>query len=257
MVVLRLTVSFARDKLPTNYYKMLKKVSFVILSATLIAAHESSLGQVQSIDLPTVEEAIAAHQEVLEQQAAMVELPCVISRFDNVMRMVGAEQGQDWRLMSAIAYSESRFIENLESNQGAQGIMQIRPVVARHFDVPVEKISETETNVRLAGMLLSELDDMLRIPSSTPVEDRLSIILASYNAGVGHVLDARRMARSEGANPNSWTDVSRYLELKSDPAYYELDVVQCGKFTGSKQTLAYVSQVMRKYNQYCKIATLS
>jgi membrane-bound lytic murein transglycosylase F len=102
-------------------------------------------------------------------------------------------------------------------------------------------------------MLLAEIDSMLRIPSSTPTEDRLSIILASYNAGIGHVLDARRLARSEGANPNSWSDVSRYLELKSNPDYYELDIVKSGKFTGSKQTNGYVREVMRKYNQYCQM----
>jgi membrane-bound lytic murein transglycosylase F len=133
--------------------------------------------------------------------------------------------------------------------------MQIRPVVARHFNVPVEDIDETETNVRLAGMLLSELDTMLRMPASTPTEDRLSIILASYNAGIGHVLDARRLARSEGANPNSWDAVRHYLSLKSDPAYYELDIVQSGRFTGSNQTVDYVNEVMRKYRQYCNLAS--
>jgi membrane-bound lytic murein transglycosylase F len=81
----------------------------------------------------------------------------------------------------------------------------------------------------------------------------MSIILASYNAGIGHVLDARRLARSEGANPNAWSDVSRYLKLMSEPAYYELDVVKSGKFTGSSQTINYVEEVMRKYNYYCSI----
>jgi membrane-bound lytic murein transglycosylase F len=171
------------------------------------------------------------------------------------MREVGEEEGFDWRFMSAIAYSESRFIEDLKSSQGAMGIMQIRPVVARHFNVPVESINDTETNVRLAGMLLSELDTMLRIPNSTPAEDRLSIILASYNAGIGHVLDARRLARSEGANPNSWETIRHYLDLKADPAYYELDIVQSGRFTGSRQTVGYVNEVMRKYRQYCAIAS--
>jgi membrane-bound lytic murein transglycosylase F len=233
---------------------MLKRVSFVILSIALLAMYESSLGQARPIDAPSVDEAIIAEKTYLEQNAATVELPCIISRFDNIMRKVGAEEGQDWRLMSAIAYSESRFIENLSSSRGAKGIMQIRPVVARHFKMPVESINDTETNIRLAGMLLAELDDMLRIPKSTPVADRMSIILASYNAGIGHILDARRLARSEGANPNSWSDVSRYLKLMSDPAYYEQDVIQCGKFSGSNQTLNYVNEVMRKYNQYCKIA---
>ena len=234
---------------------MLKKVSFVILSAALLAGYESQLGQARPIDTPNVEEAIAADKAFEKQNAATVELPCVISRFDNIMRKVGNEEGQDWRLMSAIAYSESRFIENLSSSRGAKGIMQIRPVVARHFNMPVESLDDTETNIRLAGMLLSELDDMLRLPSSTPYADRMSIILASYNAGIGHVLDARRLARSEGANPNSWETIRHYLDLKADPAYYELDIVQSGRFTGSRQTVGYVNEVMRKYRQYCAIAS--
>lgn len=229
---------------------MFKRVLFVVLSVALIAAYESAIGQPQEIKTPTTEEALAANQKFSVQTPVEEEPSYLISRFDDIMRKVGEEQGQDWRFMSAIAYSESRFIENLESYQGAKGIMQIRPVVARHFNVPVDTISDTETNVRLAGMLLSELGAMLRLPKSTPEQDRLSIILASYNAGIGHVLDARRLARAEGANPNSWADVSRYLELKSTPDYYEMDIVKCGKFTGSGQTISYVKQVMRKYNQY-------
>lgn len=229
---------------------MFKRVLFVVLSVALIAAYESAIGQPQELKTPTTAEALAVKERLNVQTLVEEEPHYLISRFDDIMRKVGAEQGQDWRLMSAIAYSESRFIENLESNQGAVGIMQIRPVVARHFKVPVESINDTETNVRLAGMLLSELDGMLRMPASTPEQDRLSIILASYNAGIGHVLDARRLARLEGANPNSWADVSRYLQLKSTPDYYEQEVVKCGKFTGSGQTLSYVKQVMRKYNQY-------
>ena len=229
---------------------MFKRLLFVVLSVALIAAYESAIGQSQEIKTPTTAEAMAADLKLTELSVAMEETPCLISRFDNIMQEVGAEQGQDWRFMSAIAYTESRFIENLESRQGAKGIMQIRPVVARHFKVPVESINDTETNIRLAGMLLSELETMLRMPASTPMQDRLSIILASYNAGIGHVLDARRLARVEGANPNSWADVSRYLELKSTPDYYEKEIVKCGKFTGSGQTLNYVKQVMRKYNQY-------
>ncbi|MBQ8366667.1 MAG: transglycosylase SLT domain-containing protein [Alistipes sp.] len=231
---------------------MLKKVSILILITALVAVYESTEGKAPAA---TIDYSAVPAPASNEQMAVMAELPCIISRFDPIMRKVGSEEGQDWRLMSAIAYSESRFIENLESKRGAKGIMQIRPVVARHFNVPVEDIADTETNIRLAGMLLSELDTMLRMPQGTPTEDRLSIILASYNAGIGHVLDARRLARYEGANPNSWADVSRYLKLKSEPQYYELDVVKNGKFTGSGQTLHYVSEVMRKYQQYCTLAS--
>lgn len=229
---------------------------FVVLAATTLVAYESTVGQphtasnVVYADVESTEETTTS-----EALAATVEESYIISRFDPIMQVVGEEEGFDWRFMSAIAYSESRFIEDLKSSQGAMGIMQIRPVVARHFNVPVESISDTETNVRLAGMLLSELDTMLRIPTSTPMEDRLSIILASYNAGIGHVLDARRLARSEGADPNSWETVRHYLNLKADPTYYELDIVKSGRFTGSGQTSSYVNEVMRKYRQYCNLAS--
>lgn len=235
---------------------MLKKFMFVVLMANMLVAYESTVGQPHNnTDVVYCDVESAEAENTSEALAETVEEPCIISRFDSIMRKVGEEEGFDWRFMSAIAYSESRFIEDLKSSQGAMGIMQIRPVVARHFNVPVESINDTETNVRLAGMLLSELDTMLRIPSSTPAEDRLSIILASYNAGIGHVLDARRLARSEGANPNSWETIRHYLNLKADPAYYELDIVQSGRFTGSRQTEGYVREVMRKYNQYCALAS--
>lgn len=228
---------------------------FVILSVAVLAAVESFSGKPYVSAAPIIERVAVEAASSHEQMAETAELSCIISRFDPIMRRVGEEEGQDWRLMSAIAYSESRFIENLVSSQGASGIMQIRPIVARHFNVPVEAINDTETNIRLASKLLTELGQMLRIPSTTPNDDRLRIILASYNAGIGHVLDARRMARAEGANPNSWESVSRYLKLKADPAYYTMDVVQNGRFTGSGQTLNYVDEVMRKYNQYCSLAS--
>jgi membrane-bound lytic murein transglycosylase F len=233
---------------------MLKKVSFVILGLTTVAAIESISGTPYASAAPVYKAGLVdAQLQVDEQMAVTAELPYIISRFDNVMKRVGAEQGQDWRLMSAIAYSESRFIENLVSSQGAAGIMQIRPIVARHFNVPVDKLNDTETNIRLASMLLGELGKMLRIPAEVSNDDRMKIILASYNAGVGHVQDARRLARAEGANPNSWADVSRYLRLKADPTYYNKEEVRYGRFTGSGQTLSYVEEVMGKYRHYCSL----
>ncbi len=246
-----------------------------------ITVYETSQGQPHDID--TTVDASATQEEVTPQQevtpqeestpqeeavamaeptqtsdaqlAETAELTYTISRFDAIMQKVGTEQGYDWRLMSAIAYHESRFREDLVSKQGAVGIMQIRPVVAKHFNIPVETIAETETNIRLAGMLLNELDNLLKIPSSTPEQDRLSIILASYNAGIGHIYDACRLARSEGANPNSWAVISGYLKLMSEPEYYNRDVVKYGKFNGSAQTLGYVREVMKKYNEYRNLAS--
>jgi membrane-bound lytic murein transglycosylase F len=181
-------------------------------------------------------------------------LPYTISEFDGVMRRIGKEEGQDWLLLSAIAYSESRFQEDLVSRRGAIGLMQIMPIVGKQFDVAKEDIADTETNIRLAGKLLSKIESTLKLAPSTSKSDRLSIILACYNGGIGHVSDARRLARSNGEDYNSWSVVARYLQQKANPEVYESEVVRYGKFTGSKQTEAYVREVMKRYEMYRRIA---
>lgn len=186
--------------------------------------------------------------------AERTEIAHTISVYDELIRSVSEEEGYDWRLMSAIAYHESRFTPDITSRSGARGLMQIMPSVARHFEVPLDRVSDPETNVWLANKLMTEIQTMLRLPAGTSEKDRMSIVLASYNSGIGHVSDARRLARVHGENPNSWEVVARYLTLKSQPEYYENEVVKCGRFTGSNQTLAYVNDVMGRYDKYCRIA---
>ena len=178
----------------------------------------------------------------------------VISAYDNLIRNISEEEGHDWRLMSAIAYHESRFTPDITSRSGARGLMQIMPSVARQFDVPAAEITDPRTNIWLANKLMSKIMSSLRFPEGTPEKDRMSIILASYNSGIGHVNDARRLARLNGENPNSWEVVARYLTLKAEPEFYENEVVRCGRFTGSRQTLAYVNDVIGRYDRYCRIA---
>ena len=178
----------------------------------------------------------------------------VISAYDNLIRRVSEQEGHDWRLMSAIAYHESRFTPDITSRSGARGLMQIMPSVARHFEVPLDRVSDPETNVWLANKLMTEIQSMLRLPAGISEKDRMSLVLASYNSGIGHVSDARRLARHYGEDPNSWEVVARYLTLKAQPEYYENEVVKCGRFTGSSQTLAYVDDVIGRYDKYCRIA---
>ena len=104
--------------------------------------------------------------------------------------------------------------------------MQIMPSVARQFDVPVERVSDPATNVWLANKLLAKIEASLRIPKEVSETDRMSIVLACYNGGIGHVADARRLASAHGENPNSWEVVARYLTLKAHPEYYENEVVR-------------------------------
>lgn len=175
----------------------------------------------------------------------------VISPYDRVMREICEREGYDWRLISAIAYSESRFKENVVSNRGAAGLMQIMPATARQFNVPQEDIFKPEVNIMLATKLLGRIEGMLKFPASVSFDNKMRIILACYNCGIGHVIDARRLASKYGANPNSWDDVALFLQRKANPQYSTDAVVKSGTFRGGNQTLAFVNGVMGRYGSYC------
>ncbi len=178
----------------------------------------------------------------------------LLSAYDNIIRRVSDREGNDWRLVSAIAYHESRFTADRVSARGARGLMQVRPVVAREFGVPAELLSDPAINVRLANLLLNRIGRMLELPADMPERERLGFVLAGYNSGPGHVADARRLAAAYGEDPDRWEVVARYLGLKSDPEYYRNEVVRHGRFVGGRQTADYVGAVLARYDRYCGLA---
>ena len=225
---------------------MSKKTAFLSIVLIIVATFIGS--DLLTKDIKT--DNIVPKQTNLIAEIATEQEEWIISSYDAMMRRIGEEEGQDWLLMSAIAYNESRFKEDLTSKQGAIGLMQIMPIVGRQFNVDKESIADPETNIRLAGKLLRQIEKTLKMSPSVPANDRISIILACYNGGIGHVCDARRLAKSNGENHNSWEVVARYLKMKADPTVYESELVRYGKFTGSRQTEAYVREVMHRYDIY-------
>lgn len=228
---------------------MLKKTVLTFAFLTILTTFYGFNAQFSA---PATDDALNALAEM--HHSLLPEGSYVISAYDNLIRNISEEEGHDWRLMSAIAYHESRFSPDIVSKRGAAGLMQIMPAVARQFNVTGDRLLDPETNVRLAAQVLSKIDAGLRFAPGTPDDDRMSIILAAYNGGIGHVNDARRLARSHGENPDSWETVARYLALKALPEYYEQQEVRCGRFTGGSQTRAYVRDVLKRYDRYCRIA---
>jgi membrane-bound lytic murein transglycosylase F len=83
-------------------------------------------------------------------------------------------------------------------------------------------------------------------------EDRQKFIIASYNAGYGHVRDARALAVKYGYNPNIWDgNVEKMILAKSNPKYFNDEVCQFGYCRG-EETVRYVSIIMTYYNHYLK-----
>jgi len=179
---------------------------------------------------------------------------CRISVYDAIFRDIDSLEGWDWRLMSAMAYEESRFSPDIKSERGAVGLMQIMPGVARRYGIAGDRIADPDTNIRLAARILRRIDVSLRFAPGIAPDERIRIVLACYNGGIGHVSDARRLASFRGENPDSWETTARYLELMAQPEYYRHEAVRCGRFGGGRETRTYVDNVMRRYDRYRRIA---
>ena len=222
------------------------KILCAFAALGVLAAFCEPIGREQRMRASMLPTAEAADLSLLPEGAY------AISIYDNLFRHISEAEGNDWRLLAAIAYHESRFTPTLRSPRGARGIMQLRPSVARQLGMNPACIGDLCTNIRLANRYLKTLARMMGLPREIADDDRLRILLAAYNGGVGHVLDARQLARDRGENPDSWTIVKRYLRLKSaEPDYYEDEGVGSGQFTGYAETAAYVAAVCKRYELYC------
>lgn len=171
-----------------------------------------------------------------------------ISPYDLLFRKHAKNIGWDWQLLASISYQESHFNPTVVSWAGAEGLMGIMPNTAKALGVTPHELKDPETGIRTGVDCLrrfrqgfSKIED--------PVE-KMKFTLASYNAGIGHVYDAQRLAEKYGKDPMKWDDnVAEYVRLKSDPMYYNDPVCKHGYLRGS-ETYNYVREVMQRYNYY-------
>ena len=80
----------------------------------------------------------------------------------------------------------------------------------------------------------------------------MKFVLAAYNAGIGHVLDAMALAEKYGKNKYVWDNsVDDYILLKSNEEYFNDPVCKNGYFRGV-ETYNFVKEVMSRGEVYKK-----
>lgn len=175
-----------------------------------------------------------------------------ISPWDDYLKEKSSLIDWDWRLIASLIYQESKFQPDASSWIGALGLMQLMPNTAELYGV--DSTSSPEENI-LAGIKhLKSLDDRLHDIVKDP-EERLKFVLASYNTGIAHVFDARRLAKKYKRNPNVWSDhVDYFLLNKSNPQYYNDSVVFFGYCRG-EVPYRFVNEILERYDHYCETVT--
>lgn len=168
-----------------------------------------------------------------------------LSAFDGAIKKTAKRIGWDWRLLAALIYQESRFKLDLESEKGAFGLMQLMPSVMNRFGVDYD--SSPEEQLEAGGKLISYLDKSLKNKVVDSLE-RVKFVLAAYNAGLGHVYDAQRLAKKYGKSPDLWEDNVDYFILNKSK-YYNDTCCKSGYLRG-KETYRFVEEIMERYYHY-------
>ncbi|MFZ2905906.1 MAG: transporter substrate-binding domain-containing protein [Cyclobacteriaceae bacterium] len=169
-----------------------------------------------------------------------------ISPYDDLIKKGSEKLGWDWRLLAAVIYQESKFKNKDESWAGARGLMQLMPETARQFGAT--NPDDPKQSIR-AGVNYLKYLDAYWAKTVQNQDERLKFVLASYNAGLSHVVDARELTGKYQKNPTVWEDVEFFLQQKSNPEYYRDPVVVAG-YCKCEEPVNYVKDVLERYEEY-------
>lgn len=147
----------------------------------------------------------------------------------------------DWRLLAAIGYQESHWSANAVSTHGVQGIMMLTNDTADLLNIKdrTDPAQSIDGGARYFQQRLKIISDKILEP------DRTWFALASYNVGMGHLEDARRLTAQQGGNPDKWMDVKQRLPLLTEEKWHQQ--TKHGYARG-KEPVRYVENIRSYYD---------
>ncbi|MEW6996434.1 transporter substrate-binding domain-containing protein [Colwelliaceae bacterium BS250] len=168
-----------------------------------------------------------------------------LSPYDDVVDKYAKKYGFNRNLLIAQMHQESRFDPNAKSYAGAQGLFQVMPRTAKQLKI--SNMNTPENGIHAGVKYLHWVQERVKY---WDVQDDQVIwfTLASYNAGYGHVNDARRLANQKGWRDDIWFDnVERAMLLLSQRKYSSK--ARYGYVRGN-EPVTYVRNIRHKYQIY-------
>jgi membrane-bound lytic murein transglycosylase F len=139
-----------------------------------------------------------------------------LPKYRSDFQQVAAAIGEDWRVLAAIGYQESKWDPDAVSPTGVKGLMMLQADTAASLGV--HDRNDPRASIEGGARYLHSVRMM--IPERVREPDRTWLALAAYNVGYGHVEDARVLAQTQGRNPDAWQDVRAYLPLLAQERWY-------------------------------------
>ncbi len=165
-----------------------------------------------------------------------------LPKYQAMFEAAAEEVGIDWRLLASIGYQESLWNARAKSPTGVRGLMMLTQATAKQMKVKNRLDAEQST----LGGARYFTSIHKRIPQHISEPDRSWLALASYNVGLGHVEDARKITEGSGGDPNKWIDVKKSLPLLARKKWYKQ--TKYGYARGW-EPVKYVENI-RKYYEY-------
>jgi membrane-bound lytic murein transglycosylase F len=141
-----------------------------------------------------------------------------LPRYRAWFEQAGQETGVDWRLLAAIGYQESHWNPKAVSPTGVRGLMMLTQATMQQIGIDKDR-HDAQASIEGGARYVAKVKK--RIPQRIKEPDRTWMALAAYNVGYGHLDDARVLVQNDGADPDKWVDVKKYLPLLSQKKWYQ------------------------------------
>ena len=140
-----------------------------------------------------------------------------LPKYKDIFKRAGKDYGISWKLLASISYQESHWNPKAKSFTGVRGLMMLTKKTAKLLGVK-NRVDPKESII--GGT--RHIKQMIKfVPKDVTGESRLKFALAAYNIGLGHIFDARTLARKLNLDATSWSDLKKTLPLLSDKKYYK------------------------------------
>ena len=153
-----------------------------------------------------------------------------LSKYDSLIKKYAKKYKWDWRLLAALCFQESRFEADIVNKWGAIGLFQIKQKTANEPYVNIKEITglkNIENNIHAGVKYLSWIRGRYFKGDDIQEKNILRMTLASYNAGPGAVIRARKKAKKMGLDPNKWfrnVELAMLKMRKTEPVHYVSEI---------------------------------
>ena len=164
-------------------------------------------------DSASTRPSVASALRALNEAAGARESRKATAKFDPTFRKYSKRYfgaGTDWRWFKAQGMAESDLTPGARSRVGARGIMQLMPSTYGQIKSALPSfgaIDDPEWNI--AAGILHDHDLWTLWGKDVPEANRWAFMFASYNAGEGTIMRARKRAEAERLDHSQWPAIER------------------------------------------------